>query len=130
MKYLLDVNALVAICIRDHEFHDRVSSWLGQLKGAEFLTCAVTELGLLRILAQSASFGLSIEESKRLLSQLKSKGLGEFTFLVDARGAGDLPSWVKGAKQVTDGHLVDLAKVNDAKLATLDKGIPETLLIP
>ena len=130
MKYLLDVNALVALCVSDHEFHDRVSHWVGQSDHAEFLTCAVTELGFLRVLAQAPLYSFTIEESKRLLSQLKLNGPLSFAFLTDGRSASDLPSWVKGPKQITDGHLVDLAKAHDAKLATLDKGIPGTLLIP
>ena len=30
MKYLLDVNVLVALCVTEHEFHERVASWMNE----------------------------------------------------------------------------------------------------
>jgi hypothetical protein len=36
----------------------------------------------------------------------------------------------KTAKQISDGHLAQLAKANGAILATLDPGIPRAFLIP
>jgi len=38
--------------------------------------------------------------------------------------------WVKGPKQITDGHLAGLARVNGAVLATLDAGISSAMVIP
>jgi len=38
--------------------------------------------------------------------------------------------WVKTPKQITDGHLAQLAKANGAILATLDGRIPGAFLIP
>ena len=48
----------------------------------------------------------------------------------DDCGATDLPRWVKSAKHVTDGHLAALAARHNARLATLDGGIPGGLVIP
>ena len=47
-----------------------------------------------------------------------AKGL-HFTFLADNQGIADLPLWVKGPKQITDGHLLGLAKKHAATLATV-----------
>jgi hypothetical protein len=41
-----------------------------------------------------------------------------------------LPRWVKGPKQITDGHLLGLAKAHGAEMATLDERIPSALVIP
>ncbi|HEV2730208.1 MAG TPA: hypothetical protein VGV15_09255, partial [Terriglobales bacterium] len=54
----------------------------------------------------------------------------KFEFIADNLGASDLPGWVKLAKQITDGHLVELAKANGAILATLDERIPGAFAIP
>lgn len=48
MRYLLDVNALVALGFLEHEFHGRVARWVLRLgKGTRYqmLTCAITERG-------------------------------------------------------------------------------------
>lgn len=48
MRYLLDVNALVALGFLEHEFHARVGRWLLSLargESYEILTCPITELG-------------------------------------------------------------------------------------
>jgi hypothetical protein len=61
---------------------------------------------------------------------MKAEGGLGISFLVDDHDASRLPSWVKTARQTTDGHLAQLAKANDAMLATLDRGIPGAFLIP
>jgi hypothetical protein len=53
-----------------------------------------------------------------------------FTFIPDGQDISHLPSWVKTAKQTTDGHLAQLAGANSAVLATLDRRIPQAFLIP
>ena len=132
MKYLLDVNALLALGIGEHEFHDRVANWVVTLASSGDLaiaTCSITELGFVRIVAQTPRHGYTVEEAKGLLKQLKSKHSEILSFLADAQDITHLPSWVQYPKQVTDGHLVRLAKSHGAVLATLDRGIPGALLI-
>lgn len=132
MKFLLDVNVLVAICVDQHEFHGRVASWMNQSARsdrAELMTCAVTELGFLRVLAQAPSYSFAIEHGIELLSRLKSSKEYRFGFLSDELGIAQLPRWVKGPKQITDGHLAGLAKAHGAVLATLDEGIPSAIVI-
>lgn len=133
MKYLLDINALVALCVDEHVFHARVGRWMKQLKRTgqpEFLLCSITELGFLRILAQAPAYNFPVPTGKRLLSELKASAEFRFELIADAHGADRLPPWVQGAKQITDGHLAGLAKAHGAELATLDQGIPGGLVIP
>jgi predicted nucleic acid-binding protein len=48
----------------------------------------------------------------------------------DDSDAAMLPAWVKGPKQIMDGHLAALAKRHGARLATLDNGTPGAFVIP
>ena len=133
MRYLLDVNSLVALAVLDHEFHSRVAIWvrgLGARSLPELATCSITELGFVRVLAQAQQYGCSVPKARELLLGLKNSKEIRCTFLPDGRDISHLPKWVKGPKQITDGHLADLAKANDAVLATLDRRIPGAFLIP
>jgi uncharacterized protein len=133
MKYLLDVNALVALGFLEHEFHERVARWVQRLatKGTpELATCSITELGFVRVLAQAPQYGFTVRQACNLLQRLKAARMVSFTFIPDGQDISHLPNWVKSAKQTTDGHLAQLAVANSAVLATLDRRIPQAFLIP
>jgi uncharacterized protein len=129
MKYLLDVNALVALGLQKHEFHERVVRWT-QTVTPEVATCSITELGFVRILAQAPQYGFSVSNARSLLLSIKTANVLKFSFINDDQEVSHVPIWVKTANQVTDGHFLQLAKANGAILATLDRGIPGGLLIP
>lgn len=133
MRYLLDVNSLVALAVLDHEFHSRVANWvrgLGEKSLPDLATCSITEVGFVRVLGQAQQYGCSVSKARELLLGLKNSKEIRCTFLPDGRDISHLPKWVKGPKQITDGHLADLAKANDGLLATLDRRIPGGYLIP
>jgi hypothetical protein len=130
MKCLLDVNALIALGVFHHVFHDRVMAWAASLKGTALLTCSITELGFVRVTAQAPDYGFTVEQAQTLLNRLKTKKRMPLTFLQDGDDISLLPAWVKTPKQTTDGHLVQLASTNGALLATLDARIPSAYLIP
>ena len=133
MRYLLDVNALVALGFLEHQFHNRVTNWINDLisKGVpEVASCSITELGFIRVLAQAPQYDVSVEQARILLTRLKVKKTLKFTFVVDDEEVSKLPAWVKTAKQTTDGHLVQGAKARGAVLATLEGKIPAALVIP
>jgi predicted nucleic acid-binding protein len=133
MKYLLDVNALVALGFLQHEFHERVAVWVRTRasKGVlELATCSITELGFVRVLASAPQYGFSVAHARALLLRLKTGSLMKFTFIADDHDVSHIPAWVKTAKQTTDGHLVQLAKAKGAILATLDGRIPRAFLMP
>ena len=130
MKYLLDVSALLSLGVLDHEFHDRTARFLARKGITELATCAITELGFVRVLAQAPQYGFTIAQARDLLVRLKNADVVKFTFIVDHHDLTHLPSWVKTPRQLTDGHLLALAKANGAALATLDRGIPGAVLIP
>lgn len=133
MTYLLDVNALLALGLREHEHHERVADWVKHVtanEGTKLASCAITELGFLRILTGATSYNFTITQGKALLLQLRAIKELPFIFLTDHLGIANLPSWVKWPKQITDGHLVELARSHGATLATLDERIPRAMLIP
>jgi predicted nucleic acid-binding protein len=133
MKYLLDVNALVALGFLQHEFHQRVANWVWTLTSKEatqLLTCSITELGFVRVLAQASQYGFTVSHARAVLLRLKTGSIVKFIFIPDDQDVSQLPRWVKTAKQTTDGHLAALAKANGAVLATLDRKIPRAFLIP
>jgi hypothetical protein len=130
MKYLLDVNALIAFGITQHQFHKRVVEWIHSQRGSTFLTCSITEIGFVRVVASVAMFGLSVTQARSLLIGMKANAAQPLTFLSDGNDISALPGWVKSPAQTTDGHLLELASANGTVLATLDEGIPGTLLIP
>ena len=130
MTYLLDVNALLALGFIDHEFNERVADWLIEEGYPRIATCSTTELGFVRVLAQTAGYALSVAQARTLLLRLKNNSRFRYTFLPDTHDISHLPSWVKTPRQTTDGHLVQLAKAHDAVLATLDERIPGAYLIP
>jgi predicted nucleic acid-binding protein len=130
MTYLLDVNALVALGFAHHEFHGRVAAWV---RGQEFpplATCSITELGFVRVLVQVPAYGFTVGQARTLLLRIKQAVKPRFIFVADDQDISHLPTWVKTAKQTTDGHLVKLANAHGAVLATLDSRIPGAYFIP
>ena len=133
MRYLLDVNTLLALVVLEHEFHARVASWLehlGAIGVPELATCAITELGFVRVLAQAQQYGSSVAQARELLLEVKNSDGVDWIFIPDDRDISRLPKWVRTPKQTTDGHLAELARVNEAVLATLDRRVPDAFLIP
>jgi uncharacterized protein len=131
-RYLLDVSALVALGFKEHEFFEQVVAWVQTLSPGsdKFATCAITELGFVRVLTQVPQYGFSVAEAKAALLRLKSSGDIGFVFVADDHDAARLPGWVKTPRQTTDGHLAQLAKANDAMVATFDRSIPGAFVIP
>ena len=132
MRYLLDVNALVALGFQQHEFHERVARWVKSLAAneTELATCSITELGFVRVLAQSPQYAFNVSEARSLLLRLKAASGVRVEIITDDHDVSRLPSWARAPRQITDGHLAGLARAKGAVLATLDHGIPGALLIP
>ena len=133
MRYLLDVNTLLALVVLEHEFHARVASWLERLGASDvpqLATCSITELGYVRVLGQAQQYGSSVAQALELLVKVKDTNRVRWTFIPDDHDISHLPRWVRTPKQTTDGHLAELARANEAVLATLDRRIPRAFVIP
>ena len=130
MRFLLDVNALIAFGVTQHQVHRRIANWIYSQRGSVFLTTPITEIGFVRVVSSVPIYDLNVARARNLLLSMKSNLAQPLTFLPDAVDISSLPPWVISPAQVTDGHLAQLAAANDALLATLDKGIPGAFLIP
>jgi predicted nucleic acid-binding protein len=119
VKYLLHVNALVALGFIHHEFHKRVAAWVRAQRFPPLLTCSITELGFVRVLAQAPAYALEIAQAKTLLLRLKKASALSVTFISDGHDISQLPAWVVTPLHTTDGHLAQLARSNGAVLASL-----------
>jgi predicted nucleic acid-binding protein len=90
VTYLLDVNALLALGYQAHTHHPRVEAWLAARKkdiGLALATCAITELGFVRVASGSAvAHAIDVTTAKRALARLKSNALVHFVFLNDHLG--------------------------------------------
>ena len=129
-KYLLDGNVLIALGIRQHQFYVRVATWVEARQFSSLITCPITELGFVRILAQNPAYATDFEQATVQLARIKQKPEYSIQFMSDDQDVAGLPAWVKTGGQTTDGHLLQLASAHGAVLATLDAKIPGAFVIP
>ncbi|MCL5044049.1 MAG: PIN domain-containing protein [Deltaproteobacteria bacterium] len=114
MSHLLDVNFLVACGWQSHADHVRASRWLSRARS--FATSSVSEMGFLRV-SLSPAFGARFDDARAALEAIVR--MPRHRFLRDATPAASLPP-VSTGKDVTDAHLVGLARRHRLKLATFD----------
>ncbi len=127
MTYLLDVNALLALGFVYHVHHRRVEAWVRRARENSddrvvLASCSITEIGFVRVASGGAALASSVGKAKEELLRLRCTK--ELVFLHDRVSVEYLPEWVSKPAQVTDGHLLQLARFHGARLATLDTGIP------
>lgn len=129
MKYLLDINLLIAAGHTAHSHHGKAIAWIQSVrnKAALFCTCAITELGFVRVSVQSG-LQYDVAAARKALTALKASSPVRFEMLSDALGTDMLPVFAKTPDRLTDGHLLVLAEANGAELVTFDKGVPGAVL--
>ena len=116
MKYLMDVNALLAAIIQNHPGHRILDSWM---RGKKLVVCPLSELGFLRISTHPRAYNLKMAIARQALSGFIASSRVDFI-------SADLPSLRAASlksEDVTDDYLAELAASHDLKLATLDEGI-------
>ena len=120
---LLDVNVLLALAWPNHQYHADARSWFSRRHSFGWSTCALTELGFIRISSNPAftEHARTPEEALHLLAAL--------TAVKGHRYLGELPApseldrvWqsVRGHRQTTDVYLAAVALHHDTKLGTFD----------
>ena len=120
MKYLLDVNAIVAwVHIDPPALHARLHAWRAKLNPADISMCAICELGFLRI--TMARYGHDFATAEKELALIKRDVPG----YIDILPPPHLPRWVVSHKHTTDAYLCQLAAANGMKLATFDTKISD-----
>jgi predicted nucleic acid-binding protein len=126
MKHLLDVNALIAWHHPTHPHHARFHAWRRNLKPVQMTTCAITELGFLRVSMQA--YGYTREMAEKALDDMRKDGAAR----VDSHPRPALAKWATTGAKTTDAYLCQLAAAHALQLATFDHGIKDTaaFLIP
>ena len=127
IRYLLDVNVLIALVDPDHVRHEIAHNWFNTPGGRAWATCPITENGLLRIVGNRRypnSPGTPAAVAKAM-TLLRAQPGHEFwpddmTLLNE--------EYVQRAhlldpRQVTDTYLLALASSRGGRLATFDRNI-------
>jgi toxin-antitoxin system PIN domain toxin len=124
MAGLLDVNVLVALVVPEHEHHDIALAWYTSEANRSWATCAVTELGVIRVCAQLPGGGWLPERTADQLLLLTADGRPH-EFWPDASSPAVMAEvrTAQTGKQITDRYLLGLARRHGGKLVTFDGGI-------
>jgi toxin-antitoxin system PIN domain toxin len=121
---LLDVNVLMALAWPNHQFHVGATERL-DAAGRNWATCALTELGFIRLSCNPTVVGVSKSplEATILLSEMGEdprhvylESLPSPTVQPFSRSMEE----ILGSKQITDAYLLALALRNRATLLTFD----------
>lgn len=121
---LLDVNVLVALVWDSHVHHAAARAWFEGAAADGWATCPMTEAGFVRVSSNPKVLPspVSVVDAVAVLAQLRR--LAGHRFLADdvSPTDGDMPS-LSGYRQVTDAHLLMLARRRDVPLVTFDVGL-------
>jgi len=119
--YLLDINVLLALAWPHHQFHGSARRWFRSTSKQGWATCAVTELGFVRLSSNMAftPAAVSPQEAKQLLEKMVDLGRHLFYDSPPPRGPIAFDK-LFGHKQITDAYLVTLAERQGARFATYD----------
>jgi uncharacterized protein len=125
MRFLLDVNVLIALIDDRHIHNDLAHRWFGSVGRKAFATCPFTQNALLRILSgpgYSNSFGTPAVISEMLTVLCALPG---HDFWEDDISLLDSPeierSRLLHSSQVSDTYLLALASTHGGQLATFDR---------
>lgn len=122
--HLLDVNALVALAWDSHVHHHVMRQWFRANAARGWATCPITESGFVRVSSNPKVLPhpIAVDVAREVLLELRQAETHRFVAddvsLVD----DDVPA-IAGHRQVTDVHLLVLARRADARMLTFDAGL-------
>ena len=118
---LLDVNALVALAWDSHVHHTRMREWFALHGKSGWATCPVSESGFVRVSSNPKVLPspIGVTAARQVLAALRA--VGSHRFLADdvSLTDPDVPELVV-YRQVTDAHLLTLARRRGVLLVTFD----------
>jgi len=121
---LLDVNALVALAWDSHIHHAATRDWFAANSADGWATCPLTESGFVRVSSNPPVLpsAIGVEEARGVVALLRA--IGNHRFLVDdvSMTDDDVPPLV-GHRQVSDAHLLTLARRHGVRVITFDGGV-------
>lgn len=125
MVGLLDVNVLVALLVPEHQHHNSAIEWFTTEAGDQgWATCAVTELGVIRVCAQlpGGPWPPETTADRFLLLTAASR---DYEFWPDAIPPATMAEvrTATTAKQITDRYLLGLVRRHGGRVITFDRGL-------
>lgn len=126
-SYLLDLNVLVALTDDEHKHYQKAQTWFHSVKYEEWGTCALTEAGYIRLVANPAT-GFpegSLKRAIEVLSMVTDHPRYRFWPMTESWTSltASFANRIFGHQQVTEAYLLGLAIKRDGVLVTFDKGI-------
>jgi uncharacterized protein len=126
-RYLLDLNALIAIADPDHLHHSAIRDWFRVAGPQDWAVCPLTEAGFVRVTTNPSYQGgaWTLEQATTVLSELAARPGYRYWPISDGWVAltARFASRIFGHQQVTDAYLLGLAIKEDGVLVTFDRGI-------
>lgn len=118
---LLDTNVLLALAWPNHQHHEAAHQWFHQEAGLGWATCALTQLGFVRLSSNPAYTPEAVApgEAAALLARMTSHPQHQFWAELPAVDADTLRHSI-GHQQVMDAYLVRLARAHAGRLVTFD----------
>lgn len=121
---LLDVNSLIALAWDSHIHHVRMREWFAANASQGWATCPITESGFVRVSTNPKVLPSPIGMSDAQHVLISLRGADGHRFLSDDVSItdDDVPT-ILGHRQVTDAHLLTLARRRGIRLVTFDTAI-------
>ena len=124
---LLDLNILTALLWPAHEHHEAAHRWFGARRKGRWATCALTQLGLIRLVSNPSFSRDALSPADAVLLLSANLGHANHEFWIDALSVPAaleaVPRKLQGHQQVTDAYLLALANHHGGVLATFDRGL-------
>jgi toxin-antitoxin system PIN domain toxin len=131
---LLDVSLLIALFDSDHVHHEAAHDWFADHHTSGWATCALTQIGFVRILASPRYPATVTYRPAELLQHLQQFcGSKHHVFWAESVSLTDTKIFnaalIRGHRQVSDVYLLGLARKMHGYLATFDAGIPLSAVV-
>ncbi|HSS50852.1 MAG TPA: TA system VapC family ribonuclease toxin [Thermoanaerobaculia bacterium] len=123
---LLDVNALLALAWPNHQFHIAVLARLEQQPLPQWATCALTQLGFVRLSSNPTIVGVrkTPAQAVDLLADLTRDQQHIYLETLPALPhTASVFRHLLGHQQVTDAYLLGVAEASGATLLTFDRRV-------
>ena len=127
-RFLLDVNALLALLDPMHVHHEAAHDWYGKRPQRRLLTCSHVENGVIRVASQPkypnclGTSGRVREAVQKFIRQARPERCDQEVTLVDDNVL--LRPELLTPSRISNLYLLALAAAHAARLATFDRRIP------
>lgn len=127
VRYLLDVNVLVALAFPLHTSHQSAHRWFSRQPGRLWATCPLTQAGFLRVASRALGPRDGVRQALAGLERdCQSPAHAFWPVDADLRELGEsLRARLMGPNQIADMQLLLLAHHQRGQLATFDTGLKE-----